>query len=118
MMSNDEKYNAILERIKQTESDFEPQAISMMVIIGYLQKLVELGVIESEFKVTDKGDAVMAICEEFDWKPSDQEVFDFVSAMVPKEDQLAFAFLIKRYRDDREALLAEWKGFQKSEKKS
>lgn len=117
-MTNKEKYKAILERIKETEKDFLPEAVSVMMIIGYLDKLQQMKLIESAFDVQEKGKSVMAICEEFDWKPSDKEVLDFVREFIPAPDQLAFAFLIKRYRDDREALIEEWKTYEEDENKS
>ena len=73
-MTTEEKYKAITEKLKNKNIDFDPIHISSMVVIGYLNDLAKLGLIETEYKITEMGENVRAICEEFDWKPSDEEI--------------------------------------------
>lgn len=110
-MTNDEKFKAIIERLKAEDAEFEPAHISAMVLVGYLDDLAKAGVIESAYTVTKSGTSIRAICEEFDWKPSDQDILAFVSEMVEAPERPAFMFILKKYRDNREGLLEE---FEKS----
>ena len=113
-MTNDEKFQGILERLKQTGSDFDPHHISVMVIISYLDDLQSKGLVECAFTMTPMGKKIATICDEFDWKPSDVEVRNFVDEMVENEDRLGFSYMIKRYRDDREGFFEEVKKFRES----
>jgi hypothetical protein len=112
-MTTQKKIDAILERLKLENTDINTPHISMMVIIQYLVQLEKTGVIECGFAMTPLGSAVASVCEEFDWKPTDQDVFRFVNDMVEEKERLAFAFMIKRWRDDREKLLQEIKEAKK-----
>jgi hypothetical protein len=110
-MTRDEKFKAIIERMRLEDEKFVPEHISMMVITGYLDNLSKAGLLESAYTVTPMGKTIMAICEEFDWKPSDDDIMLFVRDMIDKPEQPAFLFLLRKYRDDREGLLEE---FEKS----
>jgi len=110
-MTRDEKFTAIVERLKIAGDDFDPAHISAMVIVGYLDDMSKAGLIESEYSTTESGRSARAICEEFDWKPSDIELLAFVNGMVDAPERSAFMFLLKKYRDDRQGLLEE---FEKS----
>ena len=107
-MTKDEKFKAIIERMKAESLAFDPMHISCMVIVGYLDDLSKKGLVESAYSMTSNGNKIRAICEEFDWKPSDDEIKEFVMGMVESPDRPAFMFLIKKYRDDREGLLEEY----------
>jgi hypothetical protein len=108
-MTNNQKFGGIKARLAEIGEDLGPEHISVMVIIGYLNKLDKLGVIESAFKVPPLGQSVVSICEEFDWKPADKEIEDFVNEMVEPVNRAGFLFLLKRYRDDREKMTEEIK---------
>lgn len=82
-----------------------------MVIVGYLDDLAKEGVIESAWNMTPIGNNIRAICEEFDWKPDDDEIKAFVMEMVQPQEQAPFMLLVKKYRDDRNGLLED---FQKA----
>ena len=110
-MNKAEKLNAILERLKSKGTDIDAGHISSMVIVGYLDDLAKAGIIESAWTMLPVGQNVRAICEEFDWKPDDDEIKAFVMEMVGPREQAAFMFMIKKYRDDRKGLLEE---FQKA----
>lgn len=112
-MTKDEKFKAIIERLKDKGSGFDPMYISAMVIIGYLSDIAKEGIIEAECNVTPLGKSVLAICEEFDWKPSNKEIYTFVTDIVEKSEQIAFMVLIKKYRDDREGLFKEFEDLKK-----
>lgn len=106
-MTNEEKFKAIVERTRTEGWCNEPSFISIMMIADYLDRLNKCGVVECAFNVTEKGKQIVAICEEFEWKPSDEDILSFVTEMVDKEDQAAFAYLIKRYRDDKDKFIQE-----------
>lgn len=106
-MTNEDKFKAIVDRIKAEGWCTEPTFISVMVIINYLDQLQKTKVIECAFSMTETGKNIVAICDEFDWKPSDEDIIRFVTEMVDEPDKTAFAYLIKRYRDDKEKLLKE-----------
>ena len=108
-MNREQKLTAILERLKEKGTDFDGGHMSMMVICGYLDDLGKLGLIESAFAVTPMGKNIQAICEEFDWKPDDDEIKAFVTQMVEGPQQPAFMYMIKKWRDDREGLKEDFK---------
>jgi hypothetical protein len=108
-MTNEEKFNAIIDRCKANGWNISPEFVSMMVVTGYLADMEKAGIVESAFKVTPLGSRVIAICEEFDWKPTNEDFLVFVMEMVDEYDKAPFMHLLKRYRDDREGLLIEFK---------
>ena len=108
-MTKPEKISAILTRLKKDKEDIKEEHISSLVVAGYLDDLAKAGVIESAFAMTPLGSNVRAICEEFDWKPSDEEIIRFVSEMVEEKERAGFLFILKKYRDDRNGLLTEFK---------
>ncbi len=107
-MTQDEKFAAIVERINNEAIEIDSRNISALILAGYIDDLVKIGIIESGFDVTEKGKTVRAICEEFDWKPSDEHVLEFVKEIVGPKEQPAFLYLLKKYRDNREELIAEF----------
>lgn len=107
-MTNDEKFIAIVERLKAEDWCDEPAYISVLVIINYLDELQKLGLIYGvSCSMTERGKRVAAIVDEFNWSPSDEEIDRYVNDMVEKENQNTFSFLIKRYRDHKEELKEE-----------
>ena len=104
-MNKAEKLTAILERLKSKGTDIDGNHVSLMVIVGYLDDLTKAGIIESAWNMTDVGRAVRSVCDEFDWKPDNDDIKAFVMEMVDPREQAPFMFMIKKYRDDREGLL-------------
>lgn len=113
-MTREQKFQGIVERLKEKGVDFEPEHISAMVIISHLDDLQKRGLIESAFTINPSGYTIAAICDEFDWKPNDDEIKAFVMEMVEAPERVAFAFMIKKYRDDKEAFLKEFEDYKKS----
>lgn len=113
-MTDEEKFKAIVERLNAEGWCNNPLMISVMVISHYLTKMQDLKLLECEFKLTENADKVLAVIEEFDWKPSDRDVYQFVNEMVDEEDREAFFFLIKRFRDDKNGLISEIEQFRKN----
>jgi hypothetical protein len=111
-MNKQEKLTAILERLKEKGASIDDGHISAMVIAGYLNDLGKLGLIESAFDLTDSGRMIRSVCEEFDWKPSDDEIKAFVMEMVEPKEQAPFMFMIRKWRDDREGLKEDFKQVQ------
>ena len=112
-MTKEEKFDAIIKRMKGEGYDFDPAHISVMVIVGYLNDIAKKGIIETAYNMTPLGQSAFAICEEFDWKPSNEEIYAFVMDIVEKPEQIAFMVLIKKYRDDREGLFKEFDDLKK-----
>lgn len=108
-MTKPEKIKAILERLKKENTEISEAHISAMVISGYMDDLAKVGIIESAFAITPIGTSVRAICEEFDWKPDDDELKAFVSEMVGPNERAPFFYMLKKYRDDRNGLIKEFK---------
>lgn len=114
-MTNEEKFTAIVERLKAKGWLENPQMISVMVIINYLDKLEELGMVSSAFNMSQKGKNIAAVCEEFDWKPSDEDIIRFCDEMVEDVDKVGFTFIVKQYRDDREKILDDIDRFKRGD---
>jgi hypothetical protein len=111
-MTNEEKFKAIVERSKTQGVMLEESMISIMVIICYMNELEQAGIMESGISVTRSGKDIYAICQEFDWKPSNEDIINFVTGMpgmVEKHEQAALVFILKKYRDDPNGLLDEFK---------
>ena len=108
-MTKPEKIKAILERLKKENTDISEAHISAMVISGYLDDLSKAGIIESAYSMTPIGTSVRAICEEFDWKPDDDDLKEFVIGMIDADNRAPFFYMLKKYRDDRTGLLKEFK---------
>jgi hypothetical protein len=106
-MTNEDKFKAIIERIKAEGWCNDPAFISIMMIVNYLDKLSKHGIVECAYNMTESGQRVAAICEEFDWKPTDDDILRFVTEMVEDSEKVAFAYMIKRYRDDKEKFIEE-----------
>lgn len=112
-MDKNEKFAAIVGRMKGDTSWMCPTAVSVMLITSYLHDLTQRGFVAGGYTISKTGKDVVAICEEFDWKPSNEEVIEYVNEMVAPEDREAFAYLIFKYRDDREELLETLKKYNK-----
>lgn len=108
-MTNEAKFKAIVERLKPEGWCTEPTFISVMMIANYLDQLSEHGVVECAYNMTENGQKVAAICEEFDWKPTDEDILRFVTEMVEDSDKAAFAYILKQYRDNKDNFIKEIK---------
>lgn len=108
-MNRQEKLTAILERLKKKGADIDGAHISAMVITGYLCDLAKMGLIESAWEMTPVGNTIRSVCEEFDWKPDDDEIKAFVMEMIDRREQPPFMFMLKKYRDDREGLAEDFR---------
>jgi hypothetical protein len=108
-MTNKEKFTEIQKRLKAKKIDIDEDQLSLMVIIDYLGNLEKDGFIEHGYSVSKVGQDIVAICEEFDWKPDDADIINFVVGMVDKAEQAPVAYMITRYRDNKESLYADMK---------
>ena len=108
-MDRQEKIKAIVERAKilqKSDIEIDSAYLSMLTICGYIDKICSAGLmVENPYKVTESGKDVIAICEEFDWQPSNEEINMFVIAMVPKPEQIPIAWMLTEYRDKREEFI-------------
>lgn len=105
-MTNTEKFAAIVERLKAEKWMIEENMISVMVIISYFDTFQSLGIAECPFNMTPIGKNAVAICEEFDWQPTDEHINQFITQLVEdKNSREPLTFFIKEYRDNREEFL-------------
>jgi hypothetical protein len=114
-MTNKEKLDAILDRMKEQGKDILPEHISAMVIVGYLNDLAEIGLVQTAFTMTPVGKSVRAICDEFDWTPTDEDIRAFVIDMVAETERPAFAYMVTKYRDDKQGLINDFDTFKKTQ---
>lgn len=113
-MTNELKFKAILERAKIEGWADDPTFISVMVIINYLDHLKTLGMVECGYNMTDAGKKIVAICEEFDWKPSDKDISEFIDEMFEEDSRPAIEYMLRKYRDDKDSFLKEIEDFNNS----
>ena len=105
----DEIRTNIIECLKTKDINFDPEYISTMVMLGYLDDLKSHGFITTAFEINPTGKTVQTVCEEFGWKPSNDEITKFAIEMVEPSECASFAYIITQYRDNRSALLRELK---------
>ena len=115
-MTSSEKAKAIIQRAPALGGEYPEESISMMVITGYLNQLSNYGLCVPSHEVTKLGKNVIAICEEFDWKPTDEHIQMFLDDMVSEEHRPAYRHFITQFRDNREELLKKLKEFDKKRK--
>lgn len=107
-MNTLEKLKAIMERLKAPEgaskSDIGPQNLSFMLIMQYMDALSKLGLVDGTHGITQHGKDFISVCEEFDWKPTDEELLSFVEEMIPPQDRPAIFYFLTQQRDNPEGL--------------
>jgi hypothetical protein len=99
-MTRDEQFNGIVERLADPSTEFTPLHLSVMVIIGYLEKLQKLKIVESPFQINATGYHICDVCAEFAWIPTDSEIDDFVSHSMEPSVWNKFGELLRQYRND------------------
>jgi hypothetical protein len=113
-MTEDAKFDAIIERLGKFKSGFHtPLHVDVFTITGYLSDLEDNKVIiGGQFSLTKDGKYVLSVIEEFDWKPTDESILRYVGDFVPYEEREGFFLLLKKYRDDRESLFSDFERFK------
>lgn len=112
-MTNEQKFTAIVERLKLKDILIDPEYISIMVILHYLDEMAKLGLVDAGMKPTDNGEKVIAVVEEFDWKITDEHIDNFVSELVESDGRDAISHFLKEYRDDRVKFIKNAKKLKK-----
>jgi hypothetical protein len=115
-MTSEEKLSAIISRVPLLDDTFTAEHISVMMITHYMSTLEKAGIIEGGYHMTPLGENVVAVCEEFDWKPTDEHLELFLNEMVEEKTRPAFRHFMREYRDNREAFLAKVKKFMDENK--
>ena len=110
-MTSEEKLSAIIGRVPVLDDTFTAEHISVMMITHYVSSLAKAGIVEGGYHMSPLGENVVAVCEEFDWKPTDEHLEMFLEEMVVEQTRPAFRHLIREYRDNREEFLAKVKKF-------
>lgn len=112
-MTNEEKLKSILSHPSINNFELKEEHLAAMMITGYLGFLQDQKLIESEFSVTPTGKNLIAVCEEFDWKPADKDVDEFLLEYIQSPDERkAFKFLVLKVRDGKDKFLEELKKFR------
>ena len=107
-MTDQEIRTTIIEKLKERNIEFDPAHLSAMVIIGYLDDIAKHGIIETAFSVNESGRIVQEICNEFGLKPSNEDILGFINETIEEADRKPFAFMIIKYRDNKEAFFSEF----------
>lgn len=109
-MNRQEQVSAIQERVKVLNVEITEQQILGTVVMGYLNELKTLGLIEQGFSITEKGQQALDICKEFDVKLTNEELAFLLSGIVQDPAELEVLFtLVFLLINDREFLLTEYK---------
>lgn len=99
-MTKKQKLEAIITRLKEINVDIEPDMISCLVISKYLSEFQKKNIIEGELVMTDSGNRVVSLCEEFGWNVTDKEIRDYVTALITTEDNDLLISELIEYRDN------------------
>jgi hypothetical protein len=77
------------------------EELIVFMVLGYLNELTEKGLIEGgEYIVTEQGKSVIALCEEFDFKPKDVDILCTMEGLEFEEKSKESIFkLIQAQRD-------------------
>lgn len=107
-MTKEQKFQTIVDRFKLENLPFDitPIHLSTMVILDYMDVLFNNGLIyEKPLEITEMGKKALALCQEFDWKPTNTEIVNFCKEMIDKTQVDIFIIELKSLRDDRETFL-------------
>lgn len=103
-MNTQDKFKAILERLKAPEgasvNDLGPANLSFMVIMDYMNTLNKMGLANGTHGITESGRKFIAVCDEFEWKPTDDEILSFVEEMIKPPERAAFFYFLTQCRDN------------------
>jgi len=99
-MTNEDKQNGIIERLKSENTEFDPMMLSALVITQYLSDFQELGILEGSVKIEESGKKVIDVINEFNWLPSDNDIESFVNGLVSFKDINGLIRMLKIYRDN------------------
>lgn len=109
-----------MERLKAPEGaskdEIGPQNLSFMLIMQYMDALAKLGLVDGTHGITQHGKDFISVCEEFDWKATDEELLSFVEEMIPPQDRSAIFYFLTQQRDNPEELKKKIQESKDSEK--
>jgi len=99
-MTKREKLKEITSRLKEINVEIDTDMISCLVISKYCADFMKKNIIEGELIVSENGLKVVSLCEEFDWKPTNKEIKEYVDGLVSTEDNEKLIEMLIEYRDD------------------
>lgn len=112
-MTKEEKRKAIIQRIPVLDDTFTDQHISFILILAYLEELAKMGIVGGgKIHLSNMGANAVAVCEEFDWKPTNEDIELFLSAQSEPECIEMLRFFITEYRDNRDKVVESVKTFK------
>jgi hypothetical protein len=103
-MTNAEKMAAMVQRCPHMATeDHDEGYFSFIVIMGHMNYLVSNGLVSQiEWEISESGKDFLALCQEFDWKISMEDITDFVSEWIPEEKKFEVARLLYVLNKDEE----------------
>jgi hypothetical protein len=102
-MTREDKVKAIVDRLGPQAAGFQSIHLSVLILMDYLTKMFKHGIIsEGPVETTELGLKAVALCQEFDWKPTDAEIVTFCKDMVEKTQLESFVIMFRQMRDDQE----------------
>ena len=107
-MTSKQKLDAIKHRIGwDTIKEMDEFGISVLVLVNYMDFLKEHNLIkEGPVSMTEEGQNVVAICDEFDWKPTDEHIKVFaMDTTVDDQDRNGIVTLLKEVRDNKKGII-------------
>ena len=99
-MTKKEKLKAIIQRLKEINVEIDPAMISCLVISKYLSDFQKANILEGELNVTERGLKVVSIAEEFEWKPTNKEIKEFVLGLINSDINQNIVNMMIEYRDN------------------
>lgn len=104
-MNRDEKYKNIIAKINIPETLTQTH-LSILMIVDYMRILFANGIINDEpVKIQEGGSRAIAICNEFEWEPTDEEIASFCRDMVEEAEITVMFTMLKCLRDDKDKFL-------------
>ena len=88
---------------KLISDDKERGFFSWIVFMGYLDYLISEGIMsQGQYVVSKRGQNLLSVCHEFDWKPSDFEIIAYVNMLVEdsEDNKVKIIDMIMNLRDN------------------
>ena len=115
MMTREEKFKAINERLVQSGLDELSEVdMSIRVVLGYTLEMRKGGFFSfDKIELDSKKKTELNILQEFEWQPSDLEI-EMIMKMFFFDAPKKYRYLFKHYRDNPEETLAKCMKMQTS----
>ena len=99
-MSNEEKLKAIADRLSQLKVEIDSDMITCLVISNYFNEFQKKGLIDGELVMTPNGLTVVSVVNEFDLKPTNEEIKEYVDGLISSDNNEQLIKMLIEYRDN------------------